>query len=798
MPAQAGQSDDDWLNDFINRLAPGSEAAAILINLGPGASEKQKIAALARCFRDKPPVRPLWVISMPMNKDPNYDTELADKAVNNFITSMYGEDQFGNLLPWFGKDKKVRTLARFPHFDYLVPAYFHTGNEDYARTIVRHMVDFVDHAPIHLAENVNPQTDYIVNPWNWVLQHWRILRWIDALAFLRHSPSLADSTYLKIIHHIWQEVDWLAPRMILGLHNGTLGNVRGVLYAGLNFPDADNGEYWLAEAGNTFRSFIEFYFYPGEVSVELTLGYSSAVLGHCLKIYESLPAGNLKKSIGNALERIVDGHLGLMKPDHSLPRYGDHGNYDLRVDVLAPAARLFNRQDLQGLTGEGPSTSTPDFLSFPTQSNPYYLSGYYAMRDGWGEDSQYLSMDAGPFGTNHQHADKLSITVSADGGEFIIDPGTSIYNSTDPGPRYDLRRGYLHNTITINDIDQNAGWDQHYQFDVLDNRWVTNEQYDFLEGSYDFRSNGLDIIHRRTILYRRGDYWLLLDALKGKGRVGVESNFQYQFGNEVKVEAGQVVAKSPSGAVLDMVSAEDGLEPGITMGDTIPAPTQFPLRYANIDHIAGGRGWVGTFGNHTRHDPNQSHPAPAVVFTGLVELPHYSVRVLSPSKNKKANSVAVAWLEKRPERLSLKIDHLGTNQGIQDIFTWKPNNVYGPASTRPNHESGFWLRQINGLIAEIIFMNSREVKFEGTESRVTLVFSSPAEGFMLRRKNGWHLYVDSYMEENLEIRSFVMSDKGSKPMTYKREGRSDFILLDEAGQQVAGIPPGARGELILR
>ena len=83
------------------------------------------------------------------------------------------------------------------------------------------------------------------------------------------------------------------------------------------------------------------------------------------------------------------------------------------------------------------------------------------MRDGWEWDAQYLSMDAGPYGTNHQHADKLSITVSADGADFIVDPGTSIYKSTDPGIKYDLRFGFLHIVITIDGVDPNTGWDRH-------------------------------------------------------------------------------------------------------------------------------------------------------------------------------------------------------------------------------------------------------------------------------------------------------------------------------------------------
>ncbi|MCZ6675147.1 MAG: alginate lyase family protein, partial [Verrucomicrobia bacterium] len=761
----------------------------LLTQIQQPASRQKQIEVLAKYFRTGAFIKPAWVTVIPALKDPGYDTQLADNAVKNLISSLYGEEQFGENLPWFDEGKKVRTIARFPHFDFLAPAYFHTGNEVYARTLIRHMVDFTKNAPIRLAKNINIQTDYTINPWNWVLQHWRIMRWIDTLGFLKDSPSLADSAYLRILLHLWQEVDWLVPRINLGLHNGTLGNLRAVLYASLNFPEVKNADGWFSEALGLFRSFIGTYFYPGEVSVELTLGYSSAVLAQCLKIYRALPASTMKDNIGDALEKLVDGHVGLMKPDRSLPRYGDHGNYDLRIDLLEKAGRLFNRPDLLSLTIENSNHPNPPYLSFPTQSRPYYLSGYYAMRDGWGKNAQYLCMDSGPFGTNHQHADKLSITVSADGANFIVDPGTSIYNSTQPGPRYDLRFGFLHNSITIDGIDQNAGWDQHYQFDVLDNRWVTNPVYDFIEGSYDFRSSGLDIIHKRSIFYKRGEYWLLLDALQGSGTYNLESNFQFMFDIDLKINQDRITAHASGGAELGIASVVDGLNPTVIMGDTTSARTQFPVRYPNIDHVTGGRGWVGVFGTHTPYDPNHSHAAPAVVFSGKVTLPHTSLRVLSPSKNKKAKPVHVSWLDRQANHIRVRIDHPDAGKGTYDIFDLKPNPKLSNR-IRPGDESGWWLRGVEGTLTEIIFLNKDEIEYESGDSRVKLKLSEPAEGYLARKDKGWHLYIDKYIQKPIMMLEFQNVLNGSTNEIYIKDEQSNLLLYNETGNSVSELIPG--------
>ncbi|MCK5571425.1 MAG: heparinase II/III family protein, partial [Bacteroidetes bacterium] len=531
---------------------------------------------------------------MPEERNPSGSFADADDAVNHFITSQYGKEQFADTLPWFSKGKKVQTIARFPHFDYMAPAYFHTGNEKYARAMVRDMEDFLDHTPISSAAGVTIQTDPLIKPWNWVLQHWRILRWIDVLSFLKDSPSMPDTTYLKVVHHLWEEVEWLVPRMQLGLHNGTLGNIRAVMYAGMNFPESREGRQWLSTSMSLFRFFLDTYFYPGEVSVELTLGYSSAVLGHCLSIYEAIPNPAVKNSLAEPIQNLIDGHLGLMKPDRSLPRYGDHGDYDIRHTYLRKAAHLFVREDwLAIVEEEGLGEHGPQYRSYPVESRPYYLSGYYAMRDGWSRDAQYLSMDAGPYGTNHQHADKLSFTVTADGADFIVDPGTSIYTSTKTEPLYDLRFGFLHNVMTVNGIDPSKGYDQHYQFDVMDNRWVTNEVYDFLEGVYDFRSDGMEAMARRSVFYRRGEYWVLLDALYGIGTAHVESNLQFMIGNRLAIDRGVVTAEASNGATLCLASVPDGLEPSVVIGDTLFPGTRYPFRYPpNLGWTVGERGWV--------------------------------------------------------------------------------------------------------------------------------------------------------------------------------------------------------------
>jgi len=782
---------DDWLTEFISQLDSQSEPVQELHQLGLKSTRDEKIKILANYFRKKEFLYPNWVISIAETKDPNINVKLADEATKHLITSWYGQEQFGDNLPWFSSEKELVTIARFPYFDQLVPAYYHTGNEKYAQAIVGDMVDFMDNAPISKAEKYHVQIDAKTNPWNWVLLQWRVMRWIDALSIIKESPSIPDSTYLRIIHHIWQEVDWLVPRMVLGLHNGTLGNVRTILYAGFNFPEAANSKEWLDVGINFFRFFLELAFYPGEILVEGTLGYSEGTLFMCLGIFEGLPDTELKEKIRKPLEKLVDGHIGLMKPDRSLPRYGDHGVFNLRERMLLKAGRLFNRADFINLAQEDYSSkASPSYLSYPPNSKPFYISGYYAMRDGWEWDAQYLSMDAGPYGTNHQHADKLSITVSADGADFIVDPGTSIYKSTEPGIKYDLRFGFLHNVITIDGVDPNTGWDRHYAFDVLDNRWITNPKYDFLEGTYEYRNNLLDIIARRTVFYKRGEYWLIFDALKGSGKHNIESNFQFMKDTQIDIEENSIIATATNGATLHLASVSDGLTPTIIIGDTTFQRTTYPTGYPqHVDWKFAGRGWLGTFGNESKINPAKSHPAPALLFTGSIELPHYSVRVLSPSEDKKPQPIKVSWLDKTDDHFSIKIEHLSSIKSTIDIFDWHP--MRKPKTHKPlGHENGFWLRYVDEQLEEIVVMNRKKIQYTKDKSILNLQFSESVEGYLTQDNKGWSIYIDKYIDEPIQIIEFSINEQIQTKYFYDRTKKSNLNLIDENNKKVDYLKPG--------
>ena len=84
----------------------------------------------------------------------------------------------------------------------------------------------------------------------------------------------------------------------------------------------------------------------------------------------------------------------------------------------------------------------------------YHNSGIYLFKS----DRLYLCINAGPNGQNnnggHSHNDKLSIELSIDEENILLDPGTYLYTPI-PNKRNLFRSINAHNTIHIQDAEHN-------------------------------------------------------------------------------------------------------------------------------------------------------------------------------------------------------------------------------------------------------------------------------------------------------------------------------------------------------
>src|SRR4029434_470606 len=85
------------------------------------------------------------------------------------------------------------------------------------------------------------------------------------------------------------------------------------------------------------------------------------------------------------------------------------------------------------------------------ESESFTDGGYYVMRDGWSDTSNYLLFDCGPHGMancGHAHADALAIALAANRRTLLVDPGTFTYTGAQEMRDW-FRGSTAHNTLTV-------------------------------------------------------------------------------------------------------------------------------------------------------------------------------------------------------------------------------------------------------------------------------------------------------------------------------------------------------------
>ncbi len=596
------------------------------------AADAGDTAAAIKAYADFLRSRPLDHIIIPDygERNPDYRNKLADDAVD-LIISGYGTFQFDDPIDWHHPG--MVTVCRFPHFPRLSLAYYHTRDAKYAQAIARDITSFIEQWPWDQARPVNAPwlknsvIDPEANPWSPVIVEPRAFRWLDAMKSAREYEGFSDELLVAAFRRLVEDLEYVLPEIpkFRTDHNFAFAMIKYGLFMSQILYEYDRAPEWFAEMSVCWRKWMEDYYYPDGGSKELTLAYGSSVVEQTNAVMRALQNEEGLDDLVEIARRANVLTLGLVRPDRWMPAYGD---LEVRAgSVPADAQDIFGLDWAEYIASHGESGPEPPFTSYPPDGQECW-TGYYAMRSDWGPDALFLFVDGGVGGSSHVHRDKLSIEVMAHGANFIIDPGTNIYHDTGPSVRYNLKYGFLHNTITVDGVDQGPG--PKHATEPLDTVWETRDDYDLFEGEYNFEQRDLQVTHRRRVVFVKPHLWVITDTLEGEGSHLVERNFQCAASTEIEVGDARVMLTAQNGARLVMFEREGTLASGVVTGDPV-APDGAVPEGGSRTWVNGGRGWSGRYFDRAyRPDRNSTAPAPALLQTCEIERPATFTTVLFP------------------------------------------------------------------------------------------------------------------------------------------------------------------------
>ncbi len=179
------------------------------------------------------------------------------------------------------------------------------------------------------------------------------------------------------------------------------------------------------------------------------------------------------------------------------------------------------------------------------------------MRDGWTGDAQWAFFDIGPYGSDHHHNDRLHLSVSFGGKDFLVDTGR--YNYV-PGATRDYFTGPMgHNTIMLDGMAPLPGPGKvGAPMDVMAEIGEDGDQF---SASVQFPAQLLKgqgpRTHRRTIYYLRCQAWIVQDEVFAFGPTTIEARWLFHPDRVVEQSADGLVTVDAEGANMRMVLVGD-------------------------------------------------------------------------------------------------------------------------------------------------------------------------------------------------------------------------------------------------
>lgn len=513
------------------------------------------------------------------NRKATYKTAEADKIVGNLLTACGQTYQFGVDIDWTVNPSNPYTkewtwvLNRFDFWNTLKEAYWSTGDERYAKAFVAQLRDWI-------TDNADPP----ISSFNGEGSMWRTLdaayristTWLNAFYGFLASPNFNDESILMMVKSMY----------VHGVHlqshptsNNWLSMEMNALYKlATFFPEFKTAEEWQKMAADRMFKEQTAQVYPDGAQKELSPGYHGMALNNMLDIYKIATENMsyLPEGYQRGLEKMYECFLKIRLPNGRTPGVND-SYWAVNADDQIKEGLVYfpYRQDFKYIATMGERGTAPTFTSCWM---PW--AGWYVMRSGWEDNALYALYEVGPYASGHAHEDKLSFVLAGYGDLLLVEGGNYSYDESDF--RKYVVSARAHNVSRVDGEDQNRASQRSKKGVVeslapLNNKWITNEEFDFGEGWYTEGygpRNNKTVSQYRALLFIRDLGWIVFDVFNplDKNDHIYESFFHVNSSDATIDEKWAIVTstKKEKSNIMIIPMRRDGLSVSIANGQIEP------------------------------------------------------------------------------------------------------------------------------------------------------------------------------------------------------------------------------------
>jgi hypothetical protein len=525
---------------------------------------------------------------------------------------------------WKGRLNDIEwawALNRHYHIRTLLSAYNNTGNIDYAKAINNDIKDWIT------ASLPYPGVKSSTEMWRGLEVSFRAKVWTSVFYNLMKSKELEPATRLLILTSVPEHAHY--ARNFHAQGNWLTMELSGLASVAAAWPEFKESPSWIAYAKQTMTKSLQDQVYPDGVQTELTSSYHKVALDNfnlfletCRQINEPLP-----EIYPQYLEKMWNYLAYTMRPDGYGLLNNDADLMYNRESVMKSAAK-YNRPDWEYIASNGEKGKRPE--GQPSVIFPW--AGQIIMKSGYDRMAQWSFFDIGPWGTGHQHNDKLHVSVAAYGRDLLVDAGRFAYR----GAFADKFRPYAtgsfgHNVILVDGKGQARGpVDTKSPLNELNYR-ITPE-FDYAWNSFDkFNETEGKFIHSRAVFYVRGKFWVVVDRVGTDRPRKIEAMWHWHPDNKVMVNSNIAMTGNDEGNL-----------------QIIPAGTlKQDVRIVKGQETPGPQGWYSK-------EYNNGVPSPVTIYSTNIEKDATMVWVLYPSE-KKVDAPIVTVLSENDTEVVVKV-----------------------------------------------------------------------------------------------------------------------------------------------
>ena len=455
-------------------------------------------------------------IAQELRRDQPAVTSKTDALADTILKNVFVRQNVRGEVPWSedghrdwyykgpNNDREWAWLSnRHSQINNLLATYFESGNPKYAEYIDMFLRDFI------IASMPYPAAKGRESIWRGLEVAARAKVWSRIFYGMINSEYLSPATQLLILSSLPDHAHY--NRNFHGGNNWLTMEISALATVATNFPEYKESGEWLAYSIETMTESMKGQVYADGAQTELTSHYHNVSLANfelfkdiCDNANQELP-GFFNQTIENMYSYIAHA----VRPDgfRILNNDGDLGS---DRDRILKGAQIYGQPEWEYIITNGKAGTEP------TDGPSYFFpwAGQMISRSGYDADAHWSFFDIGPWGSGHQHNDKLHISISAFGRHLLVDAGRFAYTGEVARKYRPYARGSAGHNLVLIDSKGQKGGPTHAKEPLSDNYFKIAEDFDYASNSFDsFIDVDGQAKHIRSVFYVRGEFWVVVDRI---------------------------------------------------------------------------------------------------------------------------------------------------------------------------------------------------------------------------------------------------------------------------------------------